>query len=73
MTCTECSFLGKKYWEWVLSSTPIHLCGKSKERREAAFISSGDFAQDFMDQFRIFYDASPNWKACAFFERKASQ
>lgn len=61
-TCDSCQFLGRIYWD--NGSTKTHVCGKSAERRRASFRSSGDFADDFMSEFRKFYDASAGQKAC---------
>jgi hypothetical protein len=67
-TCKTCQHIGQRYWggDW----DPIHHCGKSGERRSAAFQTSGDFAQDFMNEFRKFYDAGPDYKACPFYETR---
>lgn len=68
MTCESCVHMGGRYWG--SDDRPIHHCGKSGDRRRANFKSSGDFSQDFMDEFRKFYDAGPYQSAecCSFFE-----
>lgn len=68
MTCESCVHMGGRYWG--SDDRPVHHCGKSSERRAANFKSSGDFSQDFMDEFRKFYDAGPYQSAesCKWFE-----
>lgn len=67
MTCESCSHMGGRYWGD--DDMPIHFCRKSSERRAEVFKSCGDRSQDFMDEFRKFYDASPKYSAemCSFF------
>lgn len=66
-TCAGCKNIGVQYWgdDW----SPIHHCGKSTERRRAQFQSCGDKSQDFMNEFRKFYDAAPDQKACSLYEQ----
>ena len=73
LTCESCVHMGGRYWG--SDDRPMHHCGKSSERRAANFKSSGDFAQDFMDEFRKFYDAGPYQSAemCSFFEPRTAQ
>jgi len=65
--CGTCQHIGASYWgdSW----NRIHHCGKSSERRRDAFRPSGDFADDFMSEFRKFYDATANQKACGYYEQ----
>lgn len=67
MTCESCTHMGGRYHG--SDDYPEHFCKRSDQRRAAAFRSSGDFAHDFMTEFRKFYDASPRQSAelCAFF------
>ena len=73
MTCESCKHMGARYWG--SDDYPNHFCGKTDERRAAVFKSCGDFAEDFMSEFRKFYDASPRQSAesCSFFEPRALQ
>lgn len=70
VTCESCVFMGRQYHGDV--DFPVHFCAKADDRRRAVFRSSGDRAEDFMSEFRKFYDASPKQTAedCAFFEAK---
>lgn len=68
-TCADCANLGRKYWGD--DDYPIHFCKKSAERRRDGLKPTGDSAEDFMSEFRKFYDASPRWKACKYFEPRA--
>lgn len=67
-TCADCANIGVQYWgdDW----SPIHHCGKSTERRRSQFQSCGDRSQDFMNEFRKFYDATPRQTACSFFVQR---
>jgi hypothetical protein len=67
-TCASCQHIGGAYWgdSW----RRIHYCAKSQERRRDAFRPSGDFADDFMREFRTFYDATAGQKACQFYEER---
>jgi hypothetical protein len=71
LTCESCLHMGGRYWGD--DDRPIHFCGKERDRRRAQFRSTGDFAEDFMQEFRKFYDAGPRQSAddCAFFEPRA--
>ena len=62
--------MGGRYWGD--DDRPIHFCGRERERRAANFRTAGDFAEDFMQEFRKFYDAGPQQSAddCAYFEPK---
>ena len=66
-TCKTCKFIGGRYWGE--DCNPIHFCKKSDERRADNFRSCGDAAQDFMNEFRKFYDAGPDYRACAYYEQ----
>lgn len=68
LTCESCKHIGGRYWG--SDDHPIHFCGKSDERRAANFVDQGNFADNFMREWRSFYDAGPNhWaEKCAFFE-----
>lgn len=73
MTCESCVHMGRRYWG--SDDRPIHFCGKEKERRAANFRSCGNFGDDFLNEFRKFYDAGP-WKSaesCKFFEPRTEQ
>lgn len=72
LTCESCVHMGGRYWG--SDDRPIHHCHKSGDRRAANFKSTGDFSQDFMDEFRKFYDAGPHQSAecCSFFEPRQS-
>lgn len=67
-TCAGCKHIGDQYWGD--DSAPIHHCGKSTNRRRLQFQSCGDRSQDFINEFRKFYDAGPDQKACSFFEQR---
>ena len=68
ITCESCRHMGGVSWPDPFGDK--HYCHKADERRAAGFRSTGDFAEDFMQEFRKFYDASPRqWaEGCAFFE-----
>jgi hypothetical protein len=65
-TCAFCRHIGGHYWGDI--DRQDHFCGKKDERRRDGRTSSGDAAQDFMDDFCRFYDASARQKACRYFE-----
>ena len=67
-TCDSCSHIGVIYWDDGYRKT--HHCMKSTERRREKFQSSGDAADDFMREFRTFYDAVSGQQACAFYEER---
>lgn len=67
-TCDGCQFLGAIYWDDGFTKT--HRCKKSRERRQANFHASGDFADDFMSEFRKSYDARSGQKACAHYAER---
>jgi hypothetical protein len=69
VTCESCLHIGARYWG--SDDYPVHFCGQSKERRAAVFKSTGNAADDFMQEFRRFYDAGPKQTNCGqFFEAK---
>lgn len=73
LTCESCIHMGSRYWG--SDDRPLHHCRKSSERRAANFKSCGNFADDFMNEFRRFYDAGP-WQSaenCTFFEPRIAQ
>lgn len=45
-----------------------HTCGMSDQRRAITMKSTGDFAEDFMANFRAFFDAHAGQKACRYYE-----
>lgn len=67
-TCATCAHIGQHYHggDW----NPIHFCGMSDVRRNENFRSCGDGAQDFMNEFRKFYDAGPDCRACAHYSER---
>lgn len=67
-TCATCAHIGRIYWGD--DDRRIHHCGKSDERRRDNFQPSGDFANDFMSEFRRFFDASADQKACRYYEER---
>lgn len=67
-TCSTCKHLQQAYWGD--EGDRIHFCGKKNERRRDAFKTSGDFAQDFMAEFRTFFDASHRTLACKYYEER---
>lgn len=60
-TCATCQHIGGKYHQ---AFSQMHYCTKSDIRRRETMRSTGDFAQDFMNNFRAFFDASVRQKAC---------
>ncbi|WP_343518124.1 hypothetical protein [Sphingomonas sp.] len=63
--CDSCAFIGVIYW-----NGETHHCLKSDERRRDNFRSCGDFAEDFMSEFRKFYDARAGQKACRHYQER---
>src|SRR3546814_6254740 len=47
---------------------PYPTLGRSAQRRKDAFRPSGDSADDFMSEFRKFYDAQSGQPACRYYE-----
>jgi hypothetical protein len=65
-TCATCKHMGGLSWD--NGSRQDHYCRKSDERRRDTMKPTGDFAQDFIDNFRTFFDASARSKACKYYE-----
>jgi hypothetical protein len=68
-TCATCANIGAIYWD-VEFSDPKHHCLKGVDRRKAQFQSCGDFSQDFMNEFRKFFDASADQPACSLYQAR---
>ena len=64
-TCGSCAFIGNIYW-----TDETHHCLRSAQRRSDNFRSCGDFAEDFMSEFRRFYDAKAGQKSCRHYEAR---
>lgn len=67
--CANCHYIGIIYWDDGFKKT--HHCMKSAERRRAGFGSCGDASEDFMSEFRKFYDATAHQSACQFYSERA--
>jgi hypothetical protein len=70
--CATCKHLRKSYWgsEYDYGGRTHH-CGKSDERRFDKIKPTGDFAEDFMINFRSFFDAKANQCACKYYETRS--
>lgn len=68
VTCATCQHIGVIYWDDGYRKT--HHCMRSSDRRRDNFRSSGDAADDFMSEFRKFYDASASQPACGYFAER---
>lgn len=70
-TCATCKHIGQAYWgsDWDYGGR-THFCLKRDERRSDAMKPTGDFAQDFMDNFRTFFDAKAHNAACRYYENR---
>jgi hypothetical protein len=66
MMCATCKHIGRRYYGY--SDNPIHHCAMGARRRTDQFCSCGDAAEDFMDEFRKFFDAQPRHNACKYYE-----
>lgn len=66
LTCGTCTFIGGVSWDNGFSLE--YYCGKRDERRRDGFRTTGDYAEDFMQEFRKFYDAGVRQKACKYYE-----
>ena len=66
LTCSTCKHIGSHYHDGIC--VQWHFCGKSTERRRDTMKPTGDFAQDFMDNFRTFFDASAQQATCHYYE-----
>lgn len=64
-TCASCAFIGAIYW-----NNETHHCHRSDQRRADNFRSCGDVAEDFMSEFRKFYDAKAQHGACRHYEER---
>jgi hypothetical protein len=64
--CGTCVHMGRIYHDGGLE--PDHSCAKSDERRAAAMKPTGDLAEDFMRNWRVFFDATPRQRACTHHE-----
>ena len=73
LTCASCKHMGRRYWG--SDDHPVHFCGREKERRAAGFVDQGSFGDNFMAEWRKFYDAGPTYSAekCAYFEPRELQ
>jgi len=71
LTCASCKNIGMAYWgaSWDYGGR-THFCLKDGERRRDAMKPTGDFAQDFMDNFRTFFDAKAHNSACKYYEER---
>lgn len=64
-TCATCAFVGAAYWGSSFDyGGKTHFCGKEAERRAETMKPTGDFAEDFMTNFRTFFDAKASNRAC---------
>jgi hypothetical protein len=68
-TCATCKYMGGVYHD--TGCRQDHSCGKTAERRRDTMKPTGDFAQDFMDNFRTFFDAGYRQRACKYYEEGA--
>lgn len=67
-TCATCQFIGASYHGSHYDyGGRTHFCGKEAERRTATMKPTGDFAEDFMRNFRTFFDAKAINAACKFY------
>ena len=65
-TCATCKFIGQAYWGSSCDyGGKTHFCLKEKERRSETMKPTGDFAEDFMRNFRAFFDAGALNAACS--------
>lgn len=67
-TCGTCAFIGGIAWDNGFRLD--YYCGKQKERRRDGFRTTGDMAEDFMQEFRKFYDASVRQIACKYYQER---
>lgn len=71
-TCATCAYMGGSYHgshhDW---GGKHHTCRKEGERRRDAIKPSGDAAEDFMRNFRAFFDARAGDTACKYYEQRA--
>lgn len=70
-TCASCKFIGRSYWGHDSDyGGRVHSCHKEAERRRDTMKPTGDFAEDFMRNFRTFFDARAQQKACRYYEER---
>ena len=62
LTCASCVHIGRIYHDNGLQ--PDYWCGKTNERRAEEMKPSGDYTEDFMRNWRAFFDARPDQRAC---------
>ena len=68
-TCATCQHIGRAYWGHHSDYGGLtHHCLMEAERRQDAIKPTGDLAQDFMVNFRSFFDAKANNAACRYYE-----
>ena len=71
-TCASCQFIGVSYWGHHSDYGGLtHHCLKEKERRAETMKPTGDFAEDFMRNFRAFFDAKGHNKACRHYQLRS--
>ena len=70
-TCATCTYIGKTYHghadDW---GGKMHTCKKEPQRRADVMKPSGDSADDFMRNFRAFFDAKAGQTACRYHEER---
>lgn len=71
LTCATCKHIGPTYWgsHWD-DGGRTHTCKKEAERRRDTMKPTGDFAEDFMRNFRTFFDAKAHNTACKYYEER---
>lgn len=71
LTCGTCAHIGQQYWgsAWDYGGH-THFCKKEPERRRDTMKPTGDFAMDFMENFRTFFDAKAHNTACKYYEER---
>lgn len=71
-TCATCQFINDAYWgHYSDYGGRIHFCKKSDERRRDTMKPTGDFAEDFMANFRTFFNANAVQRACKYYAERA--
>lgn len=70
-TCATCRFIGVSYWgHWSDWGGREHHCLKGDDRRRDTMKPTGDIAEDFMRNFRTFFDAKAPNRACRYYEER---
>jgi hypothetical protein len=70
-TCASCKFIGRSYWGTDFDyGGRTHSCLKENERRKDTMRPTGDFAEDFMRNWRTFFDAKAQNNACRYYEER---